>query len=348
MNGNYWIFIWALLFISSCKKDSNPALPAAKGVYVISEGNFNFGNAEVSFYNPETKEVSNNIFQAANGYSLGDVGQSLYVMDSIGFLVVNNSAKIEVVKLPSFQKLRTITINGSSPRYFLPINDSIAYVTELFAQKIWVINYNSGALVTTIATQGWTEKLFKIDNDVFVQQKINTTLTGTYATLLKINTAAHTAQHNNTFDGRDINGMVKDKLDRIWIAVEEDSAVGLHAGFYCFDKNLTEQKSFFFSGYRHHPSQLCINGAGDELLFTDKDIFRLSIDDNALPALPLISGSGKNIYSMQQDPATGDIYMSDALDFVQQSIIYRYDKNGNLIHSFTAGIISGNFAFTND
>jgi hypothetical protein len=279
---------------------------------------------------------------------LGDVGQSMFVKDSIAFVVVNNSAKIEVVKLPSFQKLRTITINGSSPRNILLFNDSIAYVTELFAKKIWVLNCQTGSVVTTIATQGWTENIIKIDDNIFVQQKINTTLTSTFATLLKVNASNQNAQYNNTFGGRDVTGMVKDKFDRIWIAVDEDTAQGLYAGFYCFDKDLVEQKSFFYSSYNHHPSRLCIDSHGEKIVYADKDVFTFTVDENAIPVTPVISSRGKNIYAMDIDPASDDIYLSDALDFVQQSRIYRYNKSGTLIHSFTAGIIAGNFAFNHE
>ena len=336
------------VFVSSCHKDRTPDLPTSTGVYIVNEGNFNFGNGEITFYNPNTNQVTNNLFQSANGYSLGDIAQSMFIKDSIAFIVVNNSQKIEVVKLPSFRKIKIITIPGSSPRYVLPVDDSIAYVTELYAKKIWVLNYLTGNVITTITTQGWTENIFKIENDVFVQQKVNTTLTSTFAALLKVNMANTTAQHNNAFGGRDVNGIVKDKLNRIWVAVDEDTAHGLYAGFYCFDKNLVQQKSFFFSNYNHHPSHLCIDSYREKLFFADKDVFSFEIDDNGVPVSSVISGSGKNIYAMDIDPTNDDIYVSDALDFVQQSHIYRYDKNGTLVHSFTAGIISGNFAFNHE
>src|ERR1043165_936412 len=312
--------------ISGCDKEKPQPLPTSKGVFVINEGLFNFGQGEVSFYDPVSNEVTNNLFHTANNYLLGDVAQSMFIKDSVGFIVVNNSAKIEVVKIPSLQHIRTIPIAGSSPRNFLPVNDSIAYVTELFAKKIWVVNYQTGVTVTTVTTGGWTEDLFKIDNDVFVSQKINSLVAGSFATILKINTATHSEQHNVTFGGRDVTGMVKDKLDRIWVAV--DSAPGLYGGFYCFDENMVEQKSFFFSDYSHNPSRLCINSTGDRLLFVDKDVFGFSISDNAVPTSSTIAGSVMNIYTMAVDPATDDIYISDALDYIQSSKIYRYDKNG--------------------
>ncbi|MFN8323191.1 MAG: hypothetical protein U0T74_11090 [Chitinophagales bacterium] len=337
--------VMLLFFISCCQKEEPVVLPKGKGVYIMNEGNFNFSNGEISFYNPDTKEVSDNLFQASNGFSLGDVVQSMPVKDSIGFIVVNNSHKIEVVRIPSLQKIRTIDIAGSSPRYFLPVNDSLALVTELYAPKIWVINYLTGLVVRTITTTGWTENMVMIDNSVYVQQKKVFGMGSTSAALLQVNLNTFSVQHAVSFNGRDVNGIVRDKFNRIWVAVDEDSAQSLPAGFYCFDRNLMEQKSFFYSHYNHHPSRLCADSKKEQLYFADQDIFRFSINDNALPVSAFIAASGKNIYSLDIHPATDEVYFSDAIDFVQRSMIYRYDKQGLFIHSFHAGVISGNFSF---
>src|SRR5208283_4147750 len=90
----------------------------ARGVYVINQGNFGFGNGEVSFYNPANNQVANNLFDSVNGFHPGDVLQSMYILDSLGFIVVNNSQRILEVKIPSFKWVRTITMPNSSPRYF--------------------------------------------------------------------------------------------------------------------------------------------------------------------------------------------------------------------------------------
>jgi hypothetical protein len=353
--------LFLIAMVSSCDKNHAPALPASPGVYIINEGNFNFGNGEVSFYDPVTNELNNDNFQIANGYMLGDVAQSMFIKDSLGFIVVNNSQKIEVVKIPSLKKVGTIPMHDSNPRNFFPLNDSIAYVTELYAKKIWILNYKAGFIIGSISTDSWTEKIIGIGSELFVQQKILSTVPASFATLIRINTSANTAFHNNTFGGRDVNGMVKDKLNRIWIAVDEDTARGLYAGFYCFDRNLVEQKSFFFTSFNHHPLRLCVDSKGEKLFYADKDVYSFSIDDTHIPSTSLIQGNGANIYAMDIDPSTDDIYLSDALDFVQQSRIYRYDKDfvqqsriyrydkrGTLVHSFTAGIISGNFAFRHE
>ena len=272
----------------------------------------------------------------------------MFIQDSTGFIVVNNSAKIEVVKIPSFKKIRTIVIAGSFPRNFLPINDSIAYVSELYAKKIWVVNYISGNVVSNITTTGWTEKMILLNGNVFVQQKKVSTDNSTTNAVLKINAATNSIVDSKNFLSRDVSGMASDELGNIWLALDEDTLAGYKTSLLCFNQSLGLVKALPHLANGHHLSQLNIDIARNKVLYTDNDIYFINTRDTVLSNSVFIPLSGKNIYAVSEDWKTGDIYLSDALDYVQQSHIYRYNKFGDEIHSFTAGIISGNFTFNNE
>jgi hypothetical protein len=341
------VFLLLAFYVTSCQKDLPAKLTDSRGVYIVNEGNFNFGNAEVSGYNPTTKDVENNLFKSANGFSLGDVAQSMFINDTLGFVVVNNSQKIEVVSLPSFKKISTIFINGSSPRYLLPINDSIAYVTELYANKIHVINFSKGEVVTEISIPQYTEQLVKVGSEVFVQGKKIQTNTNARGAVFKLNAISHTLVDTKYFNG-DVTGLVKDNQNRIWVSVGENTSTADLARLDCYNTDLVLQKTIPVSTTSQSINHLQTDGAGSMLYFTLGDIFNMNIDATVLPNTPLINKESKNIYALGVDPKTDEVYISDALDYVQSSRIYHYDKTGTLVHSFMAGYIAGQFVFNNE
>jgi hypothetical protein len=50
-------------------------------------------------------------------------------------------------------------------------------------------------------------------------------------------------------------------------------------------------------------------------------------------------------YGLTVCPRTGDVYVADAIDYVQQGMIYRYSKERVLIDEFYVGIIPGAFCW---
>jgi hypothetical protein len=74
-------------------------------------------------------------------------------------------------------------------------------------------------------------------------------------------------------------------------------------------------------------------------------IFVMQPTDTIIPPNPFIVSQGWNIYGLNPDPVTGDIYISDAVDYQQASHIWRYSQTGVNLDHFNAGIISNGFVF---
>ncbi|MEZ4827150.1 MAG: hypothetical protein R3C61_12865 [Bacteroidia bacterium] len=163
------LFISAFIsaFIFSCKPEG-PQPPSESGnVFILNEGNFLAGNASVDRFDPETKTLSSDVFFSQNQSPLGDVLQSMTIIGDKGYLVVNNSKKIEVVSLADFSKIRTIT-DFASPRYLLPVSSSEAYVSDLFGGSVSVVNLSSGIIKGSIPIPGWTEEMLMTSGKVFI------------------------------------------------------------------------------------------------------------------------------------------------------------------------------------
>ncbi len=64
------------------------------------------------------------------------------------------------------------------------------------------------------------------------------------------------------------------------------------------------------------------------------------------PGQPLIPSEGRRFYGLEIHPVTGNIFVSDAKDYVQNGTAYQYNANGTLIRQYIAGRIPGTFCFT--
>ena len=71
----------------------------------------------------------------------------------------------------------------------------------------------------------------------------------------------------------------------------------------------------------------------------------MSVYDQQLPNNAIIQENNNNYYALGIDPVKNEIYVSDALDYTQNGIVYRYNTTGSLISSFEVGIIPGCFGF---
>lgn len=337
-----------LLIIFSCKKEEiGPQClncnetpisnTSSTDVLIINEGTFGWTNASISLYNKENNNVNQNVFKNANnGTNLGDVAQSFLQINDKGYIVVNNSNKIEVVNISDFTSLATIT-GFNSPRYMLKINDSKAYVTDLYSNSIQIVNLNSNTISGNISVQGWTEQLVLHNDTAYVCDMTNNNI-------LIINTTTDVLVDSIKV-GISPNSLVIDKNNQLWVmcsgGFNEENARLIQIN----PINRAIVQTFTFSDINNSPSSLSINRNKDQLYFINNSVYQMNISSNSLPSILIITNSGNIFYGLGIDPRNNDIYVSDAIDYVQNGMVFRYSASGSLIYQFSAGIIPGNFWF---
>ncbi len=342
--------------ISACKKSdpvpANPSLSKGNIVYISAEGGFNHGNAELSLYDPLSKTVLNNRFKSANGRPLGDVLQS---MTSAGagtgvlYLVVNNSGKIELISDSSGKSFGSVP-GFTSPRYMVR-NESAApsrniwYVSDLYASGVWEVDMLQQKILRKIPVPGYTEQMsFAASgatslNELFIcgvkRNKVYVLNTNTDQLIDSIPT------------GREPQWICADRSGFLWVLcnyyarTEPAQLLRINAATHQVTHTLS------FPDAQRNPRRLSINTSRDTLYFLDQGgIYRMSITDLALPSAPLIPAQGRNLYSLGLDPFRHELYVSDALDYQQAGIIYRYSLTSlTQTDSFRAGVIPGDFYF---
>lgn len=338
----FLVLFLVLILMDSCRQDEPNITQDLSTVLIVNEGNFNWGNASISSYSLETKKIDNDVYFDVNGMKLGDVAQSISQKDSLLFIVVNNSSKIEVVSKVTFKRKWTISLPNSSPRFFIAINDSLALVSELYANKLWVVNYINGSLMKTIPMQGETQQMIMKNGTVYVLERsvfqgpevANIALIDPVSLSRKGEITLPSAPNSFTFISENILAVSTDFKSSslpskiLFCDVISKSIV----------KTFDAQNSDRFSFLRSSPD-------GTLYYLLNKNLFAMAQNSSSLSTLPLISSGASNIYALDIDFSLKEIYIGDALDYVQRSKIKRYSLSGSLIDEFNAGINSTQIYF---
>lgn len=324
-----WISLVILLI--ACKKEPLPSnnIPKLEEmVMVLNEGNFMSGNSSLSVIN-NYETVIEDIFKEKNGFGLGDVGQSLYLHQNKIYLIVNNSNKIYQLNL-DFNV--TGVISGlTSPRYFLPVNDSLALVTDLYANGVHVVNYKTLSVVKKIDIQGWTEELTFYKNKIWVTNPYSASL---YIIHPQSLTLEDSLKIEGSFGSTDVE---VDAYGNLWALCWGNSSLNIQPSLIKIQNGI--EKTFVFSS-PSNPSRLTTSKNKETLYWLDYNgVYRMPVTKEELSVTPFIENGNRNFYNLYLHPEKDEIWVADAKDYVQKGEVLRFSSNGDLVKNYKVGII---------
>lgn len=344
----------ALMF--SCKPEEpvNPVNPKAlnlgSGLFVLNEGNFQFSNASLSFYDIEADTVGNNLFYKVNDAPLGDVAESMALVDGQLYVVVNNTNLIYKVNATTLVCDTTKPFKMGdfySPREMFFVSPEKAYVSDLMGAGLWIINPKDMSHSGFIQTGKTTEKMVPVGNELYVSNWSNYYLPGMEKNTVQVVDMNNDVKVAEIQVGKEPNTMAVDKNGHVWVLCEGavwEADAEQPSLWEINPLTKTAEKRYEFDGTA---MVLRANPTGDQLyLIFNNEVRRFDIATLSLSESFRIAAQEEGMfYNMTIEPRTGDIYVTDAKNYMMNGTVYRYTNDGLLLSSFEAGVIPSAMLF---
>ena len=333
---------------SACNKDDDHSVQGAysNGIFIVNEGQYSGGTGTITYFNPDSNLVKQNIFELVNDRPLGNIAQSMTIFNGKAYIAVNNAQKVEVADAATFKSTGTI-FGLANPAQFLGINDKIGYVSD-WDGHVKVIDLTTNTVSNTIKVGTGPDMMVKTSKYVFVA---NAGGFGIDSTVSVIDYAAN--QVVKTIKVGDAPaGMVMDGKGKIWVICKGKGFSGWPAAGDTPGKimridpaTLAVDYTYSFSSTGDHPEKLVIDKAGTVLYFLFNNAI-YSFNTAAASPVPqkLVS---RYFYSLGYENKTGYLYASDPKNYTNAGIVLRIKaSDGSVVDSVQAGIVPRWFTFT--
>ncbi len=356
---NYKLSVLFLLFLTvlftACENNINE--PAGNtygsGVYIINEGFFLSNNATITYYDPDDGTMDHAIFYNANGRVIGDVLQSFAVKGDTGFIVVNNSAKVEVVDMTTFETISE-PFAVTYPRYFLPVTPEKGYLTNGSLQGyVLIVDFSSFTVSDSIQVGCGPETLIKLEDRIFVCNSggwgLDSTISVIDPALDEVTSTFEVS--DNPFDiAADANGNLwvycKGRAlynwDPPYDLISETDAY-LHQIDPATGTILWQGKVGKASDYAVVPPKCATSADGLTLYYLRPDgVYRLSVNSPLIADEPVIDGN--SYYGIDVNPQNGDLYLLTA-SLSGNGSLEIYNTGLNFVANYAVGIMPNGVIF---
>ena len=361
----------SLVGLSACRK-GNGIIPGEEtqvgepdtlrnGFYLLNEGNMGMNLSTLDYYDRSTGIYKSNIYSEINPGAtkeLGDVGNDIQIYGSKLYAVINMSDKVDVLDAHSAKRIGQISIRNCRyitfykgkayvSSYAATIGDAGAgagYIAEVDTATLQVLRtVPVGRQPEEMAIVG--DKLYIANSGGYSPPRYERTVS-----VVDMNTFKETKRIDVAIN---LHRVKADKYGDVYVTSRGDY-YDIRSKLYVIDT----QKDIVKDSFNLAASNLAISGDSAYVYsvewsyITNKNTVTYAIvnvkDESKVTDNFITDGTDKEIktpYGMAIDPENGDIYVTDAKNYLLPGTLYCFSKAGKKRWSVTAGNIPAHFAF---
>ena len=332
------------------------------GIYLLNEGNMGSNKATIDYLDFSKGIYIRNIYGERNPNvikELGDVGNDIQVYGNRLYAVINCSHKVEVMDLYTCRRIGQIDIPNCR---YIRFHGDKAYISSYVGPVSIDPNAQLGAIfevdtatlrITRQVTVGYQPEEFEIIGDYLYVANSGGYRAPDYDSTLSVVDLTDFRQVKKIPVCVNPHRVRKDQYNRLWITSRGDHK-DVQPQLVCFQPLHPTPYTL------HHisPSEMVLLGDSmyfygshwnDETMSNQITYGVFNIQNPTSDNRPLITdGTEKNIkipYGIQVNPYNGDIYITDAKNYVSSGQLHCYSREGKRKWSVRTGDIPAHMCF---
>jgi len=346
-----WGLFLALGILSACKKNDavvpEPEIPQAerRGLYVLSEGLFNGNNTTLTYYNYENKELVSDQFSVLNGRGLGDTGNDIKVYGSKMYIVVNVSSTVEVLDAKTGLSIKRIDLKennvGRQPRYIV-FNKSKAFISN-YDGTVAVLDTAALAIEQYIKVGSSPEQMAVANGKLYVANSggINYPNYDKTVSVVDLNSLTEIKKITVVENPR---GVTADQYGDVYV-FSAGNYGDVKSSMATIDSktNLVKTQVDFIGG------SMVINGDYGYIPAAGGKVKVFNVKTEKIEKENFITDDTKitTAYGIAVDELTGEVFVTDAKNYITNGEVFCFDKEGKKKYSIQAGLLPNNVVFVN-
>ncbi|MBS1565140.1 MAG: YncE family protein [Bacteroidetes bacterium] len=325
---------------ASCKKDkesaSTTAPAVATGVYVLSEGLFNNNNSTLTYYDFSTGIATTDFYAKANGSGLGDTGNDILIYGGKVYTVVNVSSYVDVSNVYTAKNIAKIAFKTTAniprqPRYIIAYKNKV--LVSAWDGTVAVIDTTTLSIEKNIAVGANPEQMAVVGDKLFVANSGG--LNPTPDSTLSVVSLSTWAELQKIVVGVNPGSVTADDAGNVYVGCTGDYlAIGPKLVKINTANNAIVKKADTAVGkIRFYNGSLYATGG----YLGVANVRALSTTDFSQKSANFVTDGTTivNPYGLNINPDNGDVYVTDAKDYISSGEVFCFDKNGKKKFSFS-------------